>query len=42
MVLFRHTWLVAVLVLTACYEPFPPWGVPCQMDEVNSCPTVMF
>lgn len=31
-----------MLVLTACYEPFPPSGVPCQMDEVDSCPTGQF
>ena len=31
-----------MLVLTACYEPFPPSGAPCQVEETNSCPSGQF
>jgi hypothetical protein len=41
-VLLRHVWLAAGLILAGCYEPFPPSGALCNMDEVDSCPTGQF
>ncbi len=38
MVLLRHAWLAASLLAAGCYEPFPPAGAPCSLDDVDPCP----
>ena len=38
-VLLRHAWLAAGLIIAGCYEPFPPSGVPCNAAEPTSCPS---
>jgi Thrombospondin type 3 repeat len=41
-VLYRHTWLAAVLLFWGCYEPFPAAGAPCNVDDVDPCPAGQF
>lgn len=39
MVLLRHAWLAAGLIVAGCYEPFPPSGAPCNIDDTDPCPS---
>jgi len=38
-VLLRHAWLAAGLILAGCYEPFPASGAPCNAAETDPCPS---
>jgi hypothetical protein len=37
-VTLRSAWLATGLLLAGCYEPFPPSGAPCNVDEPDPCP----